>query len=123
MKSTHRYPDESAVPPSIHTETSSTSTQASFNLARRTVAALADALEQIFTPRASKRSAAIFLRNALLQAPMCRFCGNAGSNGVELHRSLDPTTWICTYCAWYIAHRRDIERREFNWAQLKDFAP
>lgn len=122
MKPAHAHSDGwsiIAAPP----ESQGTKSTSTIELARQSCLGLAEALECLFTPRAIKRSAAALLRNALLQGPICKFCGTARGDGTELHQSLDPTTWICTYCAWYIAHRRDIARREVTWERMKEFAP
>jgi hypothetical protein len=96
---------------------------ATTNFVRQELLEIAGALERIFTPRARKRSAAILIRNATLEKPHCKFCGLGPRLGVELHQSLDPTTWICAFCAWYITRGRQVLKREHDWARLKDFAP
>jgi hypothetical protein len=86
--------------------------------------AIAQALDRPFTARAVKRSAATLLRNALMRDPHCKFCGAGPRAGVELHQSLDPSTWICTYCAWYVARGREQQESQRQWwARMKDFAP
>jgi len=96
---------------------------ATTDFVRQEVLAIAVALERIFTSRARKRSAAILLRNATLERPHCKFCGSGPRLGVALHQSLDPTTWICDFCVSYIAGGRQAQKREPDWARLKDFAP
>jgi hypothetical protein len=98
---------------------------ATTDLLRQEYLATAQALERFVTPRAKKRTAAILLRNASNEEPHCNFCGTRPQPGVELHESLHvPTTWICGYCAWYLACGREMMKlKSEDWARLKDFAP
>ena len=91
---------------------------------RREYRAIAKALERRWTPRWLKRTAAILLRDATIEKPHCKFCGMGPQVGVELHEGQsDATTWICDFCARYIAGGRDAHKREQDWARFKDFAP
>jgi hypothetical protein len=98
---------------------------ATTDFVRRECLEAAQALERFFTPRARKRTAAILLRNASIVKPHCKFCANRPQPGIVLHESpYDPTTWICEYCAWYIARGREMMKLKSEaWARLKDFAP
>jgi len=97
---------------------------------RRTYLTAAQALERLFTPRRVKRLAALLLRSCIKQ-PHCSFCGTGAAKfegsdrprlGYDLRASLcHPNTWICVYCASYIAY--GLKHKDEDWARLKDCAP
>ena len=64
---------------------------------------LASALEGWWPSRDDRRHAAIFLRNAAIETPHCKFCGRDKNEVGTLYSSrYDPRAHICLECVGWI---------------------
>lgn len=64
---------------------------------------LASAMEGWWPSRDDRRRAAIFLRNAAIETPHCKFCGRDKNEVGALYSSrYDPRAHICLECVCWI---------------------